>query len=505
MDYKLVNFCEFDKYAVRSYCAIHGVDESLNLGDITKVDEKKLPYFNFICGGSPCQDFSLSGKLAGSVWRCRDCCHEINPLQVHWSKREFCEKCGSKNLDKTRSSLLVEWLRIIREVRPVFGIYENVKNIVQARFLHSTFRLFEQELQEYGYNTYWRVLNAKNYGIPQNRERLYLVMVKKEYDNGKFVFPEPVIDGKRLMDLLEKKVDEKYYLSDDKVKNLITDVEKRKALLYMPGEEELKQWENKLHKVGQVGGCGKEPQTERVYSAIGQSPTLTASGGSRNKIAVVGKVGNSQQDVVLSGTGVANTQLASHDQTKILEVGAIRGRYNEKGNVEQRLELGNELENCYAITSVQKDNILLVRQDTLKGYEECIKNGVANLSYPNTKGKRGRVQGNGVICPTITSQGNSLCCLESLLRIRRLTPLECFRLMGFDDEDYQAVKDVGISNSQAYKQAGNSIVVNVLERIYEELYKAMPYLFEDLKVGSFFTGIGAFEKALERFYRNHQS
>lgn len=229
MDYKLINFCEFDKYAVKSYCAIHGVDESANLGDITKVDEKKLPYFNFICGGSPCQDFSLSGKLAGSVWRCRDCGHEVNPLQVHWSKRDFCEKCGSKNLDKTRSSLLVEWLRVIREVKPMFGIYENVKNIVQARFLNSTFRLFEQELQEYGYNTYWKILNAKNYGIPQNRERVYLVLIKKECDNGKFVFPEPMENGRRLMDILEDEVDEKYYLSDDKVQKLITDMKERKA------------------------------------------------------------------------------------------------------------------------------------------------------------------------------------------------------------------------------------------------------------------------------------
>lgn len=283
MDYKLINFCEFDKYAVKSYCAIHGVDESANLGDITKVDEKKLPYYNFICGGSPCQDFSLSGKLAGSVWRCRDCGHEVNPLQVHWSKRDFCEKCGSKNLDKTRSSLLVEWLRVIREVKPMFGIYENVKNIVQARFLNSTFRLFEQELQEYGYNTYWKILNAKNYGIPQNRERVYLVLIKKECDNGKFVFPEPMENGRRLMDILEDEVDEKYYLSDDKVQKLITDMKERKALLYMPGEEELKQWENKLYKVGQVQRYLGDPQTGRVYSAIGSSPTLLASGAEEIK------------------------------------------------------------------------------------------------------------------------------------------------------------------------------------------------------------------------------
>lgn len=306
------------------------------------------------------------------------------------------------------------------------------------------------------------------------------------------------------MDILEDEVDEKYYLSDDKVQKLITDMKERKALLYMPGEEELKQWENKLYKVGQVQGYLGDPQTGRVYSAIGSSPTLLASGAGRNKIAVVGSIGNSQQSVILSGMGTANTQLASHDQTKILQVGAIRGRYNEEGRVEQHLELKDKPWCSYAITSVQKDNIILVRQDTVKGYEECMAEGVVNIAYPNAAGKRGRVQGHGTICPTITAQGSSLCRLESILRIRRLTPLECFRLMGFDDEDYQKVLEAGISNSQAYKQAGNSIVVNVLTSIFEALYSAMPYLFEDVKIGSFFSGIGAFEKALERFYGNHQ-
>ena len=185
-------------------------------------------------------------------------------------------------------------------------------------------------------------------------------------------------------------------------------------------------------------------------------------------------------------------------------MGTIRGSYDETGKVEQRSKLSGTSTFSYAVTTVQKDNILLVRQNTGKGYEECLENGVTNLSYPNGTTRRGRVQGNGTICPTITAQGGSICRLESILRIRRLTPLECFRLMGFDDEDYQKVQEAGISNSQAYKQAGNSIVVNVLTSIFEELYRAMPYLFEDLSIGSFFSGIGAFEKALERFYDNHQ-
>ena len=174
--YKLVNFCEFDEQPSKSYCAIHSVDPKLNLGDITKVDETKLEPFNFICGGSPCQDFSIAGKQKGSMWTCKDCDYEYNPIIQHFSKRDCCPKCGSKNLDKSRSSLLVEWLRVIRGNLPNFGIYENVKNITCGKH-RQTFDLFLKELQEYGYNTYWKVLKASNYGLPQEREREFMYLL----------------------------------------------------------------------------------------------------------------------------------------------------------------------------------------------------------------------------------------------------------------------------------------------------------------------------------------
>lgn len=221
--YELVNFCEFDKYATTSYCAIHGVDESLNLGDITKVDETKITPFNFICGGSPCQDFSVAGGQAGSKWKCKDCGHEYNPLTVHYSERDKCPHCGSENLDKTRSSLLVEWLRVIRANKPKWGIYENVKNIVGKKF-KDTFQMFIDELHKYGYNTYYKVLNAKDFGIPQNRERVYLIIILKEFDNGQFKFPEGFDNGIRLKDILEDEVDEKFYINTPKAQELIDDL-----------------------------------------------------------------------------------------------------------------------------------------------------------------------------------------------------------------------------------------------------------------------------------------
>ena len=274
-NWELVNFCEFDQYATKSYCAIHDVDESLNLGDITKVDETKLKPFNMICGGSPCQDFSVAGKQKGSVWTCKECGHEYNPLTVHWSKRYKCPCCDSENIEKTRSSLLVEYLRVIKANKQNFGMYENVKNIVGKQFRDTTFKLFEDELHEYGYNTYWKVLNAKDYGVPQNRERVYLIFIKKDLDNGKFEFPKGFDNGIRLKDVLEDEVDEKYYISNDKVKEFIISLNLN-----------------------------------------------TNNYNSKSNILQVGKLSSSQDGVVVSPDGIAKTHTAGHNNTpKIIQMG----------------------------------------------------------------------------------------------------------------------------------------------------------------------------------------
>lgn len=170
-----------------------------------------------------CQDFSVAGSQTGSKWRCQDCGQEYNPLTVHYTERHKCPNCGSENLDKSRSSLLVEWLRIIRANKPIWGIYENVKNIVGKKF-KDTFQMFLDELHEYGYNTYYKVLNAKDFGIPQSRERVYLIIIRREYDNGLFQFPDGFESDLCLKDVLENEVDEKYYIDTDKAKELIVDL-----------------------------------------------------------------------------------------------------------------------------------------------------------------------------------------------------------------------------------------------------------------------------------------
>ena len=399
------------------------------------MDETQLKPFNMICGGSPCQDFSIAGKGKGSVWTCKHCGHTYNPLTVHWSERDACPECGSKDIEKTRSSLLVEYLRVIRANKPNFGIYENVKNIVGKKFKDTTFKLFTQELEEYGYNVYWKVLNAKNYGIPQNRERVYLIFIKKELDNGKFNFPEPFNNGIRLKDILDNVVDDKFYLNDDQVKRIKTSTYNQNKTRIQNDNccqtlcaRDFK--DPKCVQVGQLYGTEREknPQAGRVYDPNYISPTMdTCSGGNRMpKVAIP--------------------------------------------------------------------------QATKKGFIECEVGGVADLSYPDSKTRRGRVQDSGNTSPTITATETGICKIESPIRIRKLTPKECWILMGFSDNDFAKAEQV-VSNSQLYKQAGNSIVVDVLYYIFVELYKAIPYLFDDLKLSSFFSGIGAFEVALDRLYQ----
>lgn len=383
-----------------------------------------------ICGGSPCQDFSIAGKGKGSVWTCKQCGHAYNPLTVHWSERDKCPECGSRDIEKTRSSLLVEYLRVIRANKPNFGIYENVKNIVSKKFKDTTFKLFTQELEEYGYNVYWKVLNAKHYGIPQNRERVYLIFIKKELDNGEFKYPEPFDNGVRLKDILDDEVDEKFYISKDKVQRFLTNLNNKDALLY---------------DACQVKREGRS----REYNDF--CPTLTS---------------RDYKDPRLVNDNV------------VKQVGSISKREGNWNNPQ--------------VGRIYSTNGCSPTLNT------C--GGVADLSYPDSKTRRGRVQEGGKICPTLTATETGVCRIESDIRIRKLTPKECWRLMGFDDKSFEAAEQVN-SNSQLYKQAGNSIVVDVLYYIFVELYKAMPYLFDNLKLSSFFSGIGAFEVALDRLYQ----
>lgn len=182
---------EFDKYASQAYMQLHG--ETKNYGDIYTIDESKLPYFDMITYSTPCQDFSSAGKQAG----------------------------GDKG-SGTRSSLLWECERIIRAVKPKFLLMENVKNLLSKKHCHN-FNEWFKVLEDMGYTNYYKVLNAKDYGIPQNRERIFCVSI---LGGGQYLFPNPKPLEKRLKDMLEDNVPEKYYLSDKMIKLFIKKEEK---------------------------------------------------------------------------------------------------------------------------------------------------------------------------------------------------------------------------------------------------------------------------------------
>lgn len=193
IEYNLLAYCEIDKFASKSYSLIHNVSEEKNLKDVTKVDFLDIEdRVDLITYGFPCQDISNAGKQKG-----------------------FTDEDGNR----TRSGLFFEALRIIDEFKPKFAIAENVKALTNKKFSNE-FKTVLDSLEEVGYNNYYQVLNAKDYGIPQNRERVFIISIRKDIDKG-FTFPDPIPLELRLKDMLDSDVDEKFYLSNEKVNNLV--------------------------------------------------------------------------------------------------------------------------------------------------------------------------------------------------------------------------------------------------------------------------------------------
>ena len=310
IEHEIVDAVEINKFAVASFNAIHGTN--FEPQDITKWD--KDIECDLIMHGSPCQDFSIAGKQAGG-------------------------DAGSG----TRSSLMYETLRIVEKLKPKYVIWENVKNIISIKHIHN-WENYCNKMNDLGYCNWCKVMNAKDYGVPQSRERVFTISIRTDVSDKEFLFPEPIPLDRRLKDMIEDNVDEKYYLSDEQISKLIS---------------------------------SNYDQNKRFYDVFGYSPTISTMGGGQRQPKIVASRGrgeNNEQHLEPRKDGITNT-----------------------------------------LTSVQKDNYL------------------AN----NT-------------------------------RIRKLTPKECWRLMGFDDDDFDKASKVN-SDTQLYRQAGNSIVVNVLEAILGRL------------------------------------
>lgn len=189
IDYELVGWSEIDKFAIKAHNALFPQWSDRNFGDISKIDWNQVPDFDLFTYSSPCQDFSNAGKMQG----------------------------GEKG-SGTRSSLLWECEKAIREKMPKYLLMENVANLVSKKFI-GTFQNWLNVLSELGYTNYWQVLNAKDYGVPQNRKRVFVVSILNSQEP--YYFPKPLEIDIRLKDTLEGYVDEKYYLKDKSLQDII--------------------------------------------------------------------------------------------------------------------------------------------------------------------------------------------------------------------------------------------------------------------------------------------
>ena len=493
---------EIDKFAKQAYTTLHGLEPH---GDITKIDAKDIPDHDVIAAGFPCQSFSVAGKRGG--------------------------------FEDARGTLFFEVARIASEKQPKVLLLENVKGLV-GHDKGKTLDTIVKTLNEIGYRVDFEVLNSKYFGVPQNRERIFIVAIREDLVanepwkiEGNTVVPKgkrrisgyedvktfnlywPTNDTVefRLKDVLESEVDEKYYLSEEKTAQLVArleDADSYETRIIDPSnsgrESTLREYSevsptltSRDYKdprmVGHVNIKGHDA-LKRVYDPNHVGTTLTAMGG-----------GNTEPKIIET-TGINLSKQATEVKNITDVSGTLMARdYKGFGNQE--------------MTGVVEG--LPIREATKKGYAIANEGDAVNIMFPTSKTRRGRVGkdgqaqtleasgvNQGVVLPaigasrgrnienpsdrtpgndveqrlemnsggtsnTLTSVQKDNYVVEPPLRIRKLTPLECWRLQGFTDEQHNAVEASGISNSQRYKQAGNAVTINVIEAIGTRL---LPYL-----------------------------
>lgn len=430
IDYEIVDYVEIDKYAVKSFNAIHNTN--FEPQDICKWN--KDIDVDLIMHGSPCQDFSLAGKQAG----------------------------GDKG-SGTRSSLMYETIRIVEKLKPKYVVWENVKNLLSKKHRHN-FDTYLETMESLGYTNYYQVMNAKDYGIPQNRERVFTVSIRNEYvlrgtfwhgidDNDYepyFDFPPKQELKLKLKDILEDDVDEKYYLSNEQVNKIkYSKFAQEKARLQEKDYSDTslaRDWKDpKCVEVNRKYGIfDTEKQTHQagsVYDENGLAPTLdTMQGGWRQPCIEIKN--NTKQGYLEATDG---------DGCYITNIDKKRG-------------------------TVQKEMIPTLKTSPDIGCVVDYPKGI-DITWNDVGDTTDVARTLTTACRTLSKSQMTTGVLENNLRIRKLTPKECWRLMGFDDEDFEKAEKVN-SNTQLYKQAGNSIVVNVLEYIFKILLR--DYLWLDL-------------------------
>ena len=469
--HECVAFCEIDKYARQSYKAIYDTEGEEEWHDITQVSNDDFRSFrgraDVITGGFPCQAFSIAGK-----------------------RRGFAD---------TRGTLFFEIARAIKEIQPSYALLENVKGL----FSHDkgrTFGTIIQALDELGYVVEWGLFNSKYWGVPQNRERVFILATRKD------IFRQPKLIellkqqtevNTKLIDVLEHDVDEKYFLSEEKTSKLILN-------------DDLS---SKLHHFGQpkidVFGYTRPSKVKdrtRIFNTEGIGPALRATDyKDPTKIAIKeatkkgyseaneGDAVNYQYPDSETRRGRVRKQVANTLEASGVNQGVVVREVYSFEDLEERFMNESDLLKQGEIKQIIFDEFGVDRKcnrctnqvliSDIKGYPylcfECDENLFEFETYKDIEIVIGSTQKNaaitdGDISPTLTSSmgtggGHVPMPVFDNLRIRKLLPIETWRLQGFTDEQFYKAKNDGVSNSQLYKQAGNSVTVNVIDAIARKL------------------------------------
>ena len=396
--HECIGFCEIDKFARASYKAIHNTEGEIELHDITTVSDESIRGFgsvDVICGGFPCQAFSIAGARRG--------------------------------FEDTRGTLFFEICRFASILRPKYLFLENVRGLLNHNG-GATFETIIRTLDGLGYDVEWQVLNSKNFSVPQNRERVFIIgHLRGECTRN--VFPILREDAK----------------SDNQ--------------------------QSKTESIGNVNPSGKGMNGE-VYNSQGLAPTLTTNKGEGQKIAIPvltpDRAEKRQNGRRFKTDGEPMFTLTAQDrhgvvvENEIKKYGTIQPNFNQSGVVYETDGIAPTIR-CYGGGGLEPK--IRVKEATKQGFAEAEVGDSVNLSHPNSKTRRGRV-GKQIANTLLTGESQGV--VEPDFRIRKLTPRECWRLQGFPDWAFDKAQEVN-SNSQLYKQAGNSVTVNVIVAIAKEL------------------------------------
>lgn len=433
--HEMVGWVEWDKFARQSYEAMYDTEGKYTANDIKSIKTgKELPTADLWAFGSPCTNISVAGNRVG--------------------------------LKGEQSSMFFEVIRLLNdrswEEKPAVLLMENVKNLLSSN-RGWDFATVINKMDEAGYDVEWEVFNS-SWTIPQNRERVYIVGHKRGIAYTP-VFPisRQNLEAKRkynvLRDVLEQKVDEKFYLSKDKVEQLL--VNDKKSTFSNGGD---------IKVVGNTSNT--RYRSHDVVDSCGVSKTITASEGVKvNSLIGIGVLGNTSNtghhtEDVLDEKGLSKTLTAASFKHPV----QIATEVKQVGNISHSTSFGGNPQTG----RVYDESGLSPTLNTMQGGGREPKVLVEPCLTPDRVNKRQngrRFKNNDEPSFTLTAADRHGILLSNgkTYVIRKLTPLECWRLQGFTDEQFNKAKEAGVSNSQLYKQAGNAVTIPVVEAIGEKL------------------------------------